>query len=92
MKAYLFSKVEANELDRELMQLGVLDESFRTLHEMMYKFISKRGVRWRLSVRILANLAKYVVATRGKARPDVISKVFNSYKFQVPVLSPLAYP
>ena len=74
------------------MWLGVLDEPFRTLHEMMYKFISKRIVRWRLSVRILANLARYVVVTRGKARPDVISKVFNLYKLQIPVLSPLAYP
>jgi len=74
------------------MRLGVLDEPFRTLHEMMYKFISKRIVRWRLSVRILANLARYVVATRGKARPDIISKVFNLYKLQIPVLSPLAYP
>jgi len=59
---------------------------------MMYKFISKRVVRWRLSVRILANLARYVVVTRGKARPDIISKVFNLYKLQVPVLSPFAYP
>jgi len=79
------------------MWLGVLDEPFRTLHEMMYKFISKRIVRWRLSVRILAvrilaNLARYVVVTRGKARPGIISKVFNLYKLQVPVLSPLAYP
>lgn len=85
-------KIQVDKLDRALIRLGVLDEPFRTLHEMMYKFISKRIVRWRLSVRILANLAKYVVATRGKARPDVISKVFNLYKLQIPVLSPLAYP
>jgi len=58
----------------------------------MYKLISKRIVRWRLSVRVLANLARYVVATRGKASPDIISKVFNLYKLQVPVLSSLAYP
>jgi len=85
-------KIQVDKLDRALMRLGVLDEPFRTLHEMMYKFISKRIVRWRLSVRILANLARYVVATRGKARPDVISKVFNSYKLQVQYSHPLLIP
>jgi len=73
-------KIQVDKLDRALMQLGVLDESFRTLHEMIYRFISvylEEDIRWRHSVRILANLARYVVAKRGKVRPDIISKVFN---------------
>ncbi|RLE64039.1 MAG: hypothetical protein DRN53_01315 [Thermoprotei archaeon] len=85
-------KIQVDELDGALMRLGVLDEPFRTLHEMMYKFISKRVVRWRLSVRILANLARYVVVTRGKARPDIIQKFLTRINSRFQYSHPLPIP
>ena len=86
------SKIEVKELDRTLVWLGILDEPFRALHEVIYKFISKRITYWRVSVRILAILARYIVITRGRAKPSVVSRIFNLYKLQIPVLSPFAYP
>ena len=92
IKSLSLLKIEVSELNRLLMGLGILEESLRASHEMMYSFVSKSVIPRRLFIKILISLTRYIVVTEERAKPDVISKVFNLYKLQVPVLSPLAYP
>jgi len=72
-----------------------LDNVFRYLHQLVFKFISKRDVQWISCSSLFLSLLYPPIFRKLVAKPKlicIIKKIYNICKYRIPVLSPLAHP